>query len=236
MPCCSSSSGSMSVAKVGSGSEASSPMRARLRSRSSRTAGSTCSGRICTKRGSGSWPSKGLSIRGAIVADRRGGPAPAPPHITWPYEVFMGEQFDLVVIGGGSGGLAAAQRAAEHGARAVLIESGRLGGTCVNVGCVPKKIMWNAAELGSALYDARDYGFEAQNGAVDWPALKAGRDAYIERLNGIYAANLAKRNIELVRARASFHDAHTVAAGARLLRAEHTFIATGSRPRVPLIP
>jgi glutathione reductase (NADPH) len=106
----------------------------------------------------------------------------------------------------------------------------------VNVGCVPKKIMWNAAELGSALQDARDYGFEVKTGHIDWSALKAKRDAYIERLNGIYAANLAKRSVELVRARASFVDAHTVSAGGRLLRAEHVFIATGSRPRLPLIP
>jgi glutathione reductase (NADPH) len=148
----------------------------------------------------------------------------------------MAENYDLVVIGGGSGGLAAAQRAAEYGAKVVLAESGRLGGTCVNVGCVPKKIMWNAAELGSALHDARDYGFAVENGAVDWPELKARRDAYIERLNGIYAANLAKRGIELVRAHASFHDARTVAAGGRVLRAEHIFIATGSHPRLPLIP
>ncbi|HYX73085.1 MAG TPA: glutathione-disulfide reductase [Steroidobacteraceae bacterium] len=148
----------------------------------------------------------------------------------------MAEKYDLVVIGGGSGGIAAAQRAAEHGAKVALAESGRLGGTCVNVGCVPKKIMWNAAELGSALHDARDYGFELESAGVDWRALKAKRDAYIERLNGIYAANLAKRNIELVRGHASFHDAHTVSAGKRLLRADHIYIATGGRPRLPLIP
>jgi glutathione reductase (NADPH) len=148
----------------------------------------------------------------------------------------MTEKFDLVVIGGGSGGLAAAQRAAEYGAKVVLADPGRLGGTCVNVGCVPKKIMWNAAELGSALQDARDYGFDLEDRGVDWAALKAKRDAYIERLNGIYAANLAKRSVELVRARASFVDADTVSAGDRLLRAEHIIIATGSRPRVPAIP
>src|SRR5215472_14402402 len=124
----------------------------------------------------------------------------------------MMEKFDLVVIGGGSGGLAAAQRAAEYGAKVVLAEAGRLGGTCVNVGCVPKKIMWNAAELGAALHDARDYGFGVDAQGVDWATFKAKRDAYIERLNGIYAANLAKRHIELVRARASFLDAHTVSA------------------------
>src|SRR6516225_3475371 len=148
----------------------------------------------------------------------------------------MTENYDLVVIGGGSGGLAAAQRAAEYGAKVVLAESGRLGGTCVNVGCVPKKIMWNAAELGSVFHDARDYGFDVEARGLDWASLKAKRDAYIERLNGIYAANLAKRSVELVRARASFVDAHTVSAGGRLLRAEHIFIATGSRPRTPAVP
>jgi glutathione reductase (NADPH) len=148
----------------------------------------------------------------------------------------MTEKFDLVVIGGGSGGLAAAQRAAEYGAKVVLAEAGRLGGTCVNVGCVPKKIMWNAAELGSAQHDALDYGFKLEAHGVDWGALKARRDAYIERLNGIYAANLAKRSVELVRAHASFVDAQTVSAGGRLLRADHIFIATGSRPRLPGVP
>lgn len=148
----------------------------------------------------------------------------------------MSERFDLVVIGGGSGGLAAAQRAAEYGARTVLVESGRLGGTCVNVGCVPKKILWNAAELGGALEDAREYGFALEAEGHDWAQLKRRRDAYIERLNGIYAANLAKRNVELVRARASFLDARTVTAGGRTFSADHIVIATGSRPRVPAIP
>jgi glutathione reductase (NADPH) len=162
----------------------------------------------------------------------------------------MGEQFDLVVIGGGSGGLAAAQRAAEHGARAVLIESGRLGGTCVNVGCVPKKIMWNAAELGGALPDARNYGFHLDEWGHDWHSLKGKRDAYVTKLNEIYAANLARRNVELVRGRASFVDARTVSvtgvgggagasagAGAgRTLSAPHIVIATGGRPQVPRIP
>ena len=147
----------------------------------------------------------------------------------------MTENYDLVVIGGGSGGLAAAQRAAEYGAKVVLAERGRLGGTCVNVGCVPKKMMWNAADLGSALHDAVDYGFQVETGAIDWATLKTKRDAYIERLNGIYADNLARRNIELVRAHAGFIDAHTVSAGGRLLRADHIYIATGSRPRLPLI-
>jgi glutathione reductase (NADPH) len=148
----------------------------------------------------------------------------------------MGEKFDLVVIGGGSGGLAAAQRAAEYGARAVLIESGRLGGTCVNVGCVPKKIMWNAAELGGALHDARDYAFRLDERGHDWQSLKHKRDAYIAKLNDIYAANLARRNVELLRGRASFLDARTVSAAGRSLRAPHVIIATGGRPEVPRVP
>jgi glutathione reductase (NADPH) len=148
----------------------------------------------------------------------------------------VAEKFDLVVIGGGSGGLAAAQRAAEYGARVVLAEPGPLGGTCVNVGCVPKKVMWNAAELGSALHDAVDYGFNVSSAPVDWALLKHKRDVYIERLNGLYAANLAKRSVELVRARASFLDTHTVSAGERALGADHILIATGGRPLLPQIP
>ena len=145
-------------------------------------------------------------------------------------------EFDLIVIGGGSGGLAAAQRAAEYGARVALVESHRLGGTCVNVGCVPKKVMWNAADLAEGLRDAPDYGFELSAGGHDWPLLKEKRDAYILRLNGIYEANLSKRNVSLIRARASFADARTVLAGDSRLTAPHVIIATGGRPLLPAIP
>jgi glutathione reductase (NADPH) len=148
----------------------------------------------------------------------------------------MAEAFDLVVIGGGSGGLSAAQRAAEYGARTVLIESGRLGGTCVNVGCVPKKIMWNAAELGAALEDARDYGFDVTAGGHNFRSLKQQRDRYVARLNDLYAANLAKRGVELVRGRAAFQDARTVVVGGRALTAPHIIVATGGRSTVPRAP
>jgi len=148
----------------------------------------------------------------------------------------MAGGYDLVVIGGGSGGLATAQRAAEYGARVALIEPGPLGGTCVNLGCVPKKIMWNAADLGGALHDAQDYGFELEVSGHDWAHLKQARDAYVQRLNGLYAANLAKRGVELVPSRARLRAAHEVEAGERTLAAAHVLIATGGRPQLPEIP
>jgi glutathione reductase (NADPH) len=148
----------------------------------------------------------------------------------------MHHDFDLAVIGGGSGGLACAQRAAEFGARAVIVESQRLGGTCVNVGCVPKKVMWNAAQLAHALDDAAEYGFDVTGGQLDWPRLKRGRDAYVLRLNGIYERNLANRKVELLRGRATLAAPHTLQIGERRMTARHVVIATGGRPHLPPIP
>jgi len=146
------------------------------------------------------------------------------------------DYWDLIVIGGGSGGLAAAQRAAESGARVIVLESGRLGGTCVNVGCVPKKIMWNAASAAHALHDAIGYGFEAIQPAHDWAALKARRDAYVARLNDVYAGNLENRKIELLRAHGVLAGPRTVRAGKRTLTAERIVIAVGGAPIVPRLP
>lgn len=143
--------------------------------------------------------------------------------------------YDLIVIGGGSGGLAAAQRAAEYGARVLLAESGRLGGTCVNVGCVPKKVMWNAAELAQGLEDSAGYGFGVESVSPDWAALKRARDAYVLRLNGIYERNLANRKVELVRGFARLTGPDRVAIGGRAATASHIVIATGGRPLLPQI-
>jgi len=149
----------------------------------------------------------------------------------------MAQPWDLITIGGGSGGLAAAQRAAEYGARVALIEHGRLGGTCVNVGCVPKKVMWNAASLAHALHDAPDYGFRvAPEGPHDWPLLREKRDAYVHRLNGIYERNLAARRIHVVKARARLTGPRTVEAAGEVLEARHIIIATGGSPGVPELP
>lgn len=145
------------------------------------------------------------------------------------------DEFDLLVIGAGSGGLAAAQRAAEYGARVAVAEYGPLGGTCVNVGCVPKKVMWYAAETAAALEAAAGYGFEVSAGEHDWAGLKARRDAYIQRLNGIYAANLDKKGITLLRGRASLAGPGVVSVEGRELEAGRIIIATGGRPMVPEI-
>jgi glutathione reductase (NADPH) len=144
--------------------------------------------------------------------------------------------FDLISIGGGSGGLACAQRAAEYGAKAVVLESHRLGGTCVNVGCVPKKVMWNAAGVALSLADAVDYGFAVEVRDSDWGLLKRKRDAYIERLNGIYARNLAAKGVTHVHGTARFIDAHTIEVDGERLTAPHIVIATGGVPLVPDLP
>jgi glutathione reductase (NADPH) len=93
------------------------------------------------------------------------------------------QHFDLIAIGAGSGGLSVAERAAGYGARCAVVEARRLGGTCVNVGCVPKKVMWFGAQLSHALDDARDYGFEVTRGGFDWATLKTKRDAYVSGIN-----------------------------------------------------
>ena len=146
------------------------------------------------------------------------------------------QAFDLISVGGGSGGLACAQRAAEYGAKAAVIESQRLGGTCVNVGCVPKKVMWNAASVAQSLADAEDYGFDVKVGENDWPTLKRKRDAYVLRLNGIYERNLEHKGVAYVRGAARFVDKNTVEVNGTRLTARHMVIATGGVATLPAMP
>ncbi len=148
----------------------------------------------------------------------------------------MSETFDLLVIGGGSGGLAHAQRAAEYGARAAVVEYGPLGGTCVNVGCVPKKVMWYAAHYAHLLHHAADYGYDSSVTGHDWNALKVRRDAYVARLNEIYSNNLDKRGVKHIVGSARFVDANTVAVGDDIYQSERIVVATGGQPMVPDIP
>lgn len=144
--------------------------------------------------------------------------------------------YDYIVIGGGSGGIASARRAASYGAKTLLIESGRLGGTCVNVGCVPKKVMWNAAHLNAGLSLARDYGFKFGETTFDWPSLKQKRDAYIKRLNKVYARNLGGSGVDVVVGYGSFVRPNTIEVNAEQFSAEHILIATGGQPWVPDVP
>ena len=148
----------------------------------------------------------------------------------------MVERYDLLVIGGGSGGLAHAQRAAEYGAKAAVVEYGPLGGTCVNVGCVPKKVMWYAAHHAHSFHHVADYGFDVEIKGHDWAGLKERRDAYVERLNGIYESNLDKRGVTYLAGHARFVDAHTIDIDGRKVEADRIVIATGGRPSVPGVP
>ena len=149
---------------------------------------------------------------------------------------FDHKTFDLIVVGGGSGGLAHAQRAAEYGKRAAVIESGPLGGTCVNVGCVPKKVMWYTASQVHHAELAESFGFDLTLAGHDWRLLKERRDAYVKRLNGIYERNLGNRDVTLIRGAARFVDASTIAVGDDRYTAERIVIATGGQPVVPDIP
>jgi glutathione reductase (NADPH) len=144
--------------------------------------------------------------------------------------------YDLAVIGGGSGGIACVRRAAEYGARTVLVEAGVIGGTCVNVGCVPKKIMWNAARVADSLRDMPGYGFSAELRGHDWSTLKQGRDAYVARLNDIYERSLASNRVELVRGRGRLTGPRTVEVEGRSFSAANIVLATGGRPMWPPIP
>lgn len=148
----------------------------------------------------------------------------------------MVKHYDLIAIGGGSGGLSVAERAAHYDARCALIEAGRLGGTCVNVGCVPKKVMWHAANLAHALDDAPSYGFRLDYFDFDWRKLQIARDHFVRDLNEWYLSYLTKAGVELIRGFARFIDPHTLEVGNERFTADHIVIATGGRPRVPDLP
>ncbi|AXK72433.1 glutathione-disulfide reductase [Lysobacter sp. TY2-98] len=145
--------------------------------------------------------------------------------------------FDLIVIGGGSGGLAGAFRAASHGARVALLEPSALGGTCVNVGCVPKKAMWLAAEVAGKLRQAGTLGFPAANCTLDWPTFIAHRERYIEGIHASYRRRLDEAGIALMPTRGAFVDARRVRTSEGVtLSASHVLIATGGHPIKPEIP
>ncbi|QIO88976.1 glutathione-disulfide reductase [Stenotrophomonas rhizophila] len=146
--------------------------------------------------------------------------------------------YDLIVLGGGSGGLAAAFRAAQHGRRVAMLEPGELGGTCVNVGCVPKKAMWLAADLAGRIGLAAAMGFDVPlRPALDWKELVVHRQAYIANIHASYLKRLDENKVVRVPRRGRLVDAHTVECsdGVRI-SAEHILIATGAHPQRPDIP
>jgi glutathione reductase (NADPH) len=148
----------------------------------------------------------------------------------------MARNFDLLTIGGGSAGVAVSNRAASYGAKCALIESGRLGGTCVNVGCVPKKIMWSGASLAHAIEDAADYGSSVGPVKFDWAHLKRNRDQYVADMNGHYERTLTGNGVEIVRGFARFVGLKAVEVNSETLTADHIVIAVGGRPIMPNIP
>ena len=146
-------------------------------------------------------------------------------------------QYDLIVIGGGSGGLAAAFRAAEHGARVALCEPHALGGTCVNAGCVPKKAMWLAADLGAKVELARSLGFQLPTAALDWPTFLVHRQRYIHDIHASYRRRLDIAGIAVLDRRVRLRDAHAVVCTNGIAtRGKRLLIATGGRPKRPDVP
>ncbi|MEG3768338.1 glutathione-disulfide reductase [Alteromonas sp. 14N.309.X.WAT.G.H12] len=146
-------------------------------------------------------------------------------------------EFDYICIGGGSGGIASANRAARYGKKVALIEGGDIGGTCVNVGCVPKKAMWFGANIAEAIHKyGEDYGFDVTVNNFSWEVLVANRQAYIQRIHASYDKVLAKHDVTWIKGYARFIDDHTLEINGEKYTAPHITIATGGRPRIPDIP
>ncbi len=148
----------------------------------------------------------------------------------------MNYDFDLFVIGGGSGGISTARRAAEYGAKVGLAEMGRLGGTCVNVGCIPKKLMVYAASFPSIFKESEGYGWSPVNSSLNWSHLVTVVNQEVTRLNGIYLKMIDNSKVTLFREKARFLDEHTVEVGSSQIKAERILIAVGGHPVRPDIP
>ena len=146
------------------------------------------------------------------------------------------KHYDLISLGGGSGGLAVAEVAAKLGKRVAIIEPNGLGGTCVNQGCVPKKVMWYAAHLAHAVKDAPDFGHQVTHHGFDWSRLIEGRDQYINNITEYWDGYAEQLGIDVIAGYGQFVDAHSVRVNDMIYRADHIVIATGGTPMVPPIP
>ncbi len=145
----------------------------------------------------------------------------------------MSNHFDIIAIGAGSGGLSIAERAAAYGAKTAVIEASELGGTCVNLGCVPKKVMWYGASVAHALHDAQDYGFDLSIGDLNWKKLVAKRENFIGGIIDWYHDYLAESKVEVIEGFAKFIDNKTLEVDGEQYTADHIVISTGGRPIVP---
>ena len=148
----------------------------------------------------------------------------------------MSYDYDLFVIGGGSGGIAAARRATEYGAKVGLAEFDRLGGTCVNRGCIPKKLMVYASHFPHWFEDAQDYGWSVGEATLDWTKLTQVVNGEVDRLNGVYRRMLDKANVTLYQGYAQFLDAHTLQIGEEKVTADKILIAVGGIPEKADVP
>ena len=148
----------------------------------------------------------------------------------------MDKHFDLIAIGGGSGGLAVAETAAKAGKNVAIIESSYLGGTCVNVGCVPKKVMWYAAHIADAVHDAPGFGINVTPSAFDWGKLVKGRQQYVSNIIKYWDGYVDTSGITMIEGKAKFIDNKTIEVSGETYSAEHIVIATGGQPMVPPVP
>jgi glutathione reductase (NADPH) len=144
-----------------------------------------------------------------------------------------GYDFDLFTIGAGSGGIRASRRAAAFGARVAVAEQRFLGGTCVNIGCIPKKLLSYAAHFKKDLEDSRSYGWSVEQPVFDWRTLLDAKNREIERLNGVYRNLLNQSGVELIWGKATVTGSHTVEVEGRTFTSKYILVATGSRPTVP---
>lgn len=148
----------------------------------------------------------------------------------------MAKKFDYICIGGGSGGIASANRAAEYGAKVALIEEKDLGGTCVNVGCVPKKVMWHGSQIAETIkYFMDDYGFNLELKDFNWEKLVKNRQAYISRIHETYRKKLENNRVEIIKGFAKFINTHTIKVDNEHYTAPNILIATGGKPTIPQI-
>ena len=146
-------------------------------------------------------------------------------------------EYDIIAIGGGSGGSATMNRAAMYGAKAAVIEGNIIGGTCVNVGCVPKKVMWYGAQVSETLKNyAADYGYTIGETSFDFKTLRNNREAYIERSRQAFSNNFNRNGVDYIEGYARFVDKNTVEVNGEHIRAKHIVIATGSYAFIPNVP